>query len=136
MECIFCDIIQKKLPADIVYEDEKSLVFLDINPVQPGHCLVVPKEHYEDVLSMPEELAARLFEVAQRVARAVRQALGAEGINININNGSAAGQVVFHTHFHIIPRYQGDNLKLWTGQPYKSVVKKKELLNKIKANLG
>ncbi len=135
MECIFCDILQKKLPADIVYEDEKSLVFLDINPVQPGHCLVVPKEHYEDVLSMPEELAARLFEVTQRVARAVKQALGAEGINISINNGSAAGQVVFHTHFHIIPRYQSDGLKLWPGSQYKNNEEKKKIVEKIKANL-
>ncbi len=135
MECVFCKIIKNELPAEIVYEDEKSIVFLDIRPTSPGHCLVIPKEHYENLLSTPEELVTHLIGVARKVAKAVSLALGADGVNIHINNGSAAGQVIFHTHLHIIPRYTGDGLKLWPGAEYKNEEEKKQIAQKIKAAL-
>ncbi|MCL4430010.1 MAG: HIT family protein [Chloroflexi bacterium] len=102
-ECIFCQIIHKQAPANIVYEDEHVVAFLSNRPVNEGHTLVVPKKHYENIYEIPEEEAAYLFKIAKRVAHAVRDAVAAEGIRIVQNNGWAAGQVVFHLHVHVIP---------------------------------
>ena len=107
-ECIFCQIIQKAAPANIIYEDEQVAAFLSIRPVNEGHTLVVPKKHYENIYEIPEEEAAYLFKIAKRVAHAVRDATGAEGIRIVQNNGWAAGQVVFHLHVHVIPMAPND----------------------------
>jgi histidine triad (HIT) family protein len=101
--CIFCQIIRKEAPASIVYEDEQVLVFLSNRPVNEGHALVVPKKHFENIYEISEEEAGYLFKIAKRVAHAVRDAMGAEGIRLVQNNGWAAGQVVFHLHVHIIP---------------------------------
>jgi histidine triad (HIT) family protein len=100
--CIFCRIIRKEAPATVVYEDAQVLAFLSNRPVNEGHTLVVPKTHYENIYEIPEDEAAYLFRVTKRLAHAVRDA-GAEGIRIVQNNGSVAGQVVFHLHIHIIP---------------------------------
>ena len=102
-ECIFCQIIRKEAPASIVYEDEQVVAFLSNRPVNEGHTLVVPKKHYENIYDIPEEEAAYLFKIVKRVAHAVKDATGAEGIRIVQNNGEAAGQVIFHLHVHIIP---------------------------------
>lgn len=102
-ECIFCQIIQKKASASIVYEDKQVVAFLSNRPVNEGHTLVVPKKHYENIYGIPEEEAAYLFEVVKRVAHAVKDATAAEGMRIVQNNGWAAGQVVFHLHVHVIP---------------------------------
>jgi histidine triad (HIT) family protein len=102
-ECIFCQIIRKEAPADIVYEDEQVLAFLSNRPVNEGHTLVVPKNHYENIYKISEEETAYLFKIVKRVAHAVRDAVSAEGIRVVQNNGEAAGQVVFHFHVHIIP---------------------------------
>ena len=102
-ECIFCQIIQKQVPASIIYEDEQVVAFLSNRPVNVGHTLVVPKKHYENIFEIPEEEAAYLFRIVKRIAQAVKDATGAEGIRIVQNNGEAAGQVIFHLHVHIIP---------------------------------
>ena len=102
-ECIFCQIIRKEAPANIVYEDEHVVAFLSNRPVNEGHTLVVPKKHYENIYEIPEEEAAYMFKIAKRVAVAVRDAVAAEGIRIVQNNGWAAGQVIFHLHVHVIP---------------------------------
>ena len=102
-ECIFCQIIRKEASASIVYEDEQIVAFLSNRPVNEGHTLVVPKKHYENIYEISEDEAGYLFKVAKRVANAVRDAMGAEGIRIVQNNGWAAGQVVFHLHVHVIP---------------------------------
>jgi len=102
-ECIFCQIIRKQALANIVYEDEQVVAFLSNRPVNEGHTLVVPKKHYENIYAISEEEAAYLFKIAKRVAHAVRDATGAEGIRIVQNNGWAAGQVIFHLHVHVIP---------------------------------
>lgn len=101
--CIFCQIIRKQAPANIVYEDEHVVAFLSNRPLNEGHTLVVPKKHYVNIYEISEEEAAYLFKIVKRVAHAVRDATGAEGIRIVQNNGEAAGQVVFHLHVHIIP---------------------------------
>jgi histidine triad (HIT) family protein len=101
--CVFCQIIQKKSPACLVYEDEQVVAFLSSHPVNEGHTLVVPKKHYENIYEIPEEEVGYLFKIAKRVAHAVREAIVAKGIRIVQNNGRAAGQVIFHLHVHVIP---------------------------------
>lgn len=103
IECIFCQIISRKAPASIVYEDKQVAAFLSNRPVNLGHTLVVPKKHYANVYEISEEEAAYLFKVTKRVAQAVKDAIGNEAIRIVQNNGKDAGQVIFHLHIHIIP---------------------------------
>lgn len=116
-DCIFCKIVKGDIPSSKIYEDKDVLAFMDIVPVNQGHCLVIPKKHYEDILSTPDEELAKTMKVAKKVAHAVMEATSAQGFNLGVNNRKAAGQVVFHTHVHIMPRFQGDGLKLWPGKP-------------------
>jgi histidine triad (HIT) family protein len=102
-ECVFCQIIQKQISSSIIYDDEQIAAFLSNHPVNVGHTLVVPKKHYENIFDITEKEAAYLFTIVKRMAQAVKDATGAEGIRIVQNNGEAAGQVVFHLHVHIIP---------------------------------
>ncbi len=102
-ECVFCQIIRKEAPASIVYEDAQVVAFLSNRPVNVGHTLVAPKKHYENIYEIPEEEAAYLFRIVTKIARAVKDATGIEGIRIVQNNGKDAGQVIFHLHVHIIP---------------------------------
>ena len=106
--CVFCQIIHKRSPASIVYEDEQVVAFLSNRPVNEGHTLVVPKKHYENIFEIPEEEAAYLFRVVKHVAIAVRNAMSTDGIRIVQNNGWAAGQVIFHLHVHVIPMEPND----------------------------
>ena len=102
-DCIFCQIVSKKSPSSIVYEDGKYIAFLDAFPFSRGHTLVCPKEHGETVWDMKEEDIAELFQVASRVSKAVVAAMGADGFRFVQNNGEAANQVVAHVHVHVIP---------------------------------
>jgi histidine triad (HIT) family protein len=104
-DCIFCKIVSKKAGAVIVFEDENSIAFLDIQPLNPGHTLVVPKKHYPSMVEMPPEEVGRVFVSVSKVMRAVMKASKADGINIGQSNGRAASQEVFHMHVHVIPRY-------------------------------
>lgn len=106
MEGIFEKIIARQIPADIVYEDETVIAFLDINPVRKGHTLVVPKKKFENIFDGDAETLGTMMGVAQKVARAILKATGAHGVNILMNNGHAAGQDVPHAHMHVIPRWQ------------------------------
>ena len=108
MSCIFCDIIERKAQAEIIYEDDSVISFLDIRPVNYGHALVIPKNHYKDFLSVPAKEMDKVIKVSQIIAEAVSNSLKTDGFNIVANNGVAAGQSVFHFHFHIIPRYNND----------------------------
>lgn len=112
-ECVFCKIIQGHVPAYKVFEDAQTLAFLDINPVTHGHILIVPKEHHEWLLDLPEKTLEELMHTVQRVAKAVMKATPAKGFNVGMNNGRVAGQIVFHAHFHVIPRYDDDKLSHW-----------------------
>ena len=118
-DCIFCKIIAGELPATQIWEDEKTQVFLTIAPVNPGHMLVVPKEHHVNVFDLPEETFAAMARTSQKMAGVVKAALNTEDVNIYMNNGKDSGQVVFHSHIHIIPRYKGDGHALWHGTEYK-----------------
>jgi histidine triad (HIT) family protein len=108
-DTIFAKIIRREIPADIVYEDEDTLAFLDINPVNPGHTLVIPKKWARNVLDIDEKSWLSLMKTVRTLAKAIKEATDADGINIDINNEEAAGQIIFHTHVHIIPRFKGDS---------------------------
>ena len=110
--CVFCAIIAGESPAAVVHEDERTLAFMDILPLTPGHALVVPKRHAEDIfVADPEDVAATAL-VAQRLARAARDVLRADGVNLLQTNGAVAMQTVFHLHIHVLPRYVGDGFKV------------------------
>ncbi|HEM4423583.1 TPA: HIT family protein [Streptococcus suis] len=108
-DCIFCKIISGEIPASKVYEDGQVLAFLDITQVTKGHTLVVPKKHYRNVLDMDKKAAATLFSVVPTIARQLKEKLGASGLNIVNNNEEAAGQTVFHTHIHLLPRFNNQD---------------------------
>jgi histidine triad (HIT) family protein len=111
MDCIFCKIITHTLPAEILYENERVISILDINPIHHGHALVIPKKHCTDFLSIPESDLHDVLHASQLVARALVESLGLEGFNVFSNNGRIAGQSVFHFHMHITPRYPDDNIR-------------------------
>ena len=115
MDCIFCKIIEGELPCYKVYEDKRVIAFLDINPINKGHVLVVPKEHYNNLLDTPKDLLKDLTMVVQKLTPDILEAIGAKDFNLGLNNGRAAGQIVDHVHFHVIPRFVGDNLRHWPG---------------------
>lgn len=133
-ECLFCKIIAGDIPADRMYENEHVFAFLDILPTTKGHTLVVPKKHYQNIHDTPERVMCNIIATAKLLSSVIEKVMGAQGINIHMNNGSVSGQVVFHTHMHIIPRYDNDGLKLWRGEPYKEG-EEKEILKQIKAQL-
>ena len=107
--CIFCRIARKQAPASFIYEDENVLAFLDTRPLNEGHTLVIPKEHYVTIFEAPEELVAHIHRIVKRVALAVGESTKADGISIIQQNGKAAGQEIFHFHVHVIPRYEGQD---------------------------
>jgi histidine triad (HIT) family protein len=111
--CLFCKIIAGEIPCYKVYEDENVLAFLDIKPLNPGHTLIVPKKHAEHLLESSEVDVCSILLAAKRIAPAIMQSVGALGCNVNFNVGHAGGQVIFHTHVHIIPRYADDGYKEW-----------------------
>ena len=116
--CIFCKIVAGELPGTIVDEDERTIAFMDINPATRGHALVIPRKHARDLLEIePEELQA-VAVAAQRLAARAPERLGADGVNLINSCGKAAWQTVFHFHIHVVPRYEGDPLRLpWVPGP-------------------
>ncbi len=133
-DCIFCKIVNGEIPCNKVYENDKVLAFLDINPVNKGHALVIPKEHYKDLLVMPDNILAEVAKVGKRVAKAVMKATGAAGFNLGQNNGKTAGQAVMHFHLHIIPRFENDGLTLWPQGKYEGK-EEEEIAEKIRSLL-
>jgi histidine triad (HIT) family protein len=131
METIFSKIIAGAIPCDKIYEDERVFAFLDINPVNPGHALVVPKAWSKGLLDAESANLQSLITVVQKVAKAVKEATGAAGVNIIQNDGAAAGQKVDHLHFHVIPRHEGDGFEHWHGKPYANNEVPKALAEKI-----
>jgi len=118
-DCIFCRIAAGEAPAARVLETPTVLAFLDIAPVHYGHTLVIPKSHYQNLLELPDALWTEMGQVCRRVAQALRATLHAQGFNLGMNNFEAAGQVVFHAHLHVIPRYHTDGLKLFPQESYR-----------------
>jgi len=114
-DCIFCKIVSGEMPAAKVYEDEKSLAFLDINPVSPGHVLLIPKEHHQMMDNAPDELIAYLFTSAKKLMRKIKKSMVADYVVVSV-----AGMDVPHLHIHLIPRYANDGLaNFWPTKKYK-----------------
>ena len=113
-----CQIVKREIPSTKIYEDKDTYAFLDINPVNPGHTLVVSKTCSRNIFDIEEHDLAKLISAVKKIALAVKEGTGAGGVNIQLNNESSAGQVVFHTHFHIVPRFDNDGLHLWPGRKY------------------
>lgn len=117
-DCIFCKIAAGEIPSATVYEDDDFRAILDLGPAAKGHTLVIPKSHSDNLLSVEPDTAAKALKVISKMANAIKEALGCDGINVVQNNGEAAGQTVMHLHFHIIPRYKNDSVNIgW--QPMK-----------------
>ena len=117
-DCIFCLIAKGEAPAQRVYEDEATVAFMDINPATDGHCLVIPRRHAEDIWALRDEDGVAVWRTVHRVARVVREALNANGVNLLQASGREAFQSVFHYHFHVIPRYSWDDVQLpWVPRP-------------------
>jgi histidine triad (HIT) family protein len=110
-ECLFCKIVSGEIPSKKIYEDDDALAFLDINPAAPGHTLIVSKKHYMNLLDVDELTLRRLINVVQRVSRRIASELKSD-VMVLSNNGRASGQIVFHIHFHVVPRYEGDGIHL------------------------
>ena len=134
-DCLFCRIISGDIPSFKVYEDERTLAFMDINPANDGHCLVIPKEHSQDVFAIAEDSIVAVVKSARRVARAVQAALQPEGVNLLQSNGAAAGQSVYHFHMHVLPRRDGDELKMNWGMKPGDMQRIGELATRIAGNI-
>ena len=109
-DCVFCKIINNEIPANKIYEDDNFLAFLDIKPNNLGHTLLIPKDHHKNIFDLPDEILSKLGKSIQTIATGVLKGTEASGINIAMNNGETAGQIVWHTHIHIIPRFANDKL--------------------------
>ncbi len=130
--CLFCKIIEGKIPSpNKIYEDKEIIALLDIEPVSSGHTVVIPKKHSENILDTNDNLLKHTILVVKKLANKIKDAVEADGINIHINNYLDAGQVIFHPHIHIIPRFKEDGLRLWDGKKYKEG-EMEEIVKKIK----
>lgn len=116
--CVFCKIIKNEESLKI-YEDEKTICLLDINPISKGHCLVIPKEHFRDIFDIDDDHLKNIISVSKKISTTLKQKLGATGVNILHASGDSAQQSVFHFHFHLIPRYKDDGLDTWPKSNYK-----------------
>ncbi len=115
-DCIFCQIAAGEIPGHIVYETDEVLAFLDVNPLAPGHTLVIPTDHHERLQECPPEVASAIWEAVHELVPAIEQAVEAEATNVGVNNGPVAGQEIPHSHVHIVPRFRGDG-----GRPIHAV---------------
>jgi len=138
-DCVFCRIVESTAPASIVYADEEVVAFMDIQPVNPGHVLVIPKVHAAQLSELNEETGAHMFRVAMRIAGALRRSdVRCEGVNLFLADGEAASQDVFHVHLHVIPRFRGDGFEIRVRPDYGLKPNRKELdeiAEKIRAAL-
>lgn len=135
MDCLFCKIIAGQIPSSKVYEDDELVAFLDIKPVNPGHVLLIPKQHFASLAETPEALAGAMMAMVPSLAKAVMQATNAKGFNVAVNNGRVAGQLVDHVHLHIMPRHENDGYELWHGKAYESSQAATSMANAIRAAL-
>ena len=130
-DCIFCKLANGVFETNTLYEDNQFRVIFDASPATKGHVLIIPKEHYANAFEMPEDLIGDAYKLAKKIATALKEITGCDGINILQNNGEVAGQTVFHFHIHIIPRYEKGEMVQWTpGELDQTVVD--EIINKSK----
>ncbi len=135
--CVFCKIISGAIPSAKIYEDELVYAFLDIAPINPGHVLVVPKEHHESASTVAETVAGRMFRIGARIGVALKRELDYDAYNLHLADGTAAGQVVMHVHLHVVPRGVEDNFHWnWRQIPYADEQARTETAEKIKRRLA
>ena len=130
-DCIFCGIVNDPSQSEVVWEDEVTLAFMDINPTNAGHVLVVPREHHTALTDLPPETAAHVMRVGQRIAQGMRDSeLNCQGINLLMSEGAVANQVIFHSHLHVLPRYEDDGfiVKAGDGGPKETLAQSAELV--------
>lgn len=135
MDCIFCDITAGKISSYKVYEDDKVLAFLDILPVHPGHTIIVPKRHVPDIEGLTDEELCAMTIAAKKIGKAILEGLDVKGYSILLDNKDAANQHVSHTHFHVVPRKEGDGLAEWPQGGYDEG-EAEEVLKKVQEKLG
>jgi len=136
MDCIFCAIGEGKAPAEVVFEDEETLAFMDINPANPGHTLVIPKQHIRNIYELDEETATAVMKATVKIAGAIKRALQPDGMNLVQSNERAASQEIFHFHIHIIPRWYGDGLRLARPPEVRRTMPIKEAAAKIRREVA
>ena len=129
--CIFCKIISGEIPSSTIYEDEMFKVILDVSPASKGHALILPKDHYEDLYELSDDLAGRALVLAKQMITKMTNILDCDGYNIVQNNGTEAGQTVYHFHIHLIPRYKNDQVGLGWKMGALSDEVKNDIMNKI-----
>lgn len=136
--CVFCKIIQGEAPSIRLFEDDLVLAFLDISPVSVGHALIIPKEHHVSITTVPAEYLARMMETAPRLGAALMRAVEGEGFNLLLSNGACAGQVVPHSHLHVIPRKSSDTFSLFPPKTvdYKNEGQKEEIAEAVRKKLS
>ena len=134
MSCIFCKIASDEIPVHKVYETDKILAFLDNHPINYGHVLIIPKSHHENLIDAPDDYLCEIIMVAKKLAPAILKATGLHNYNLTMNSGKEAGQIIFHTHFHIIPRFSGDGYGRFRIEEYKEGEAEK-MVARIKENL-
>ena len=134
-DCVFCKIVAGELPCFKLHEDEDTLAFMDINPLNDGHALVIAKGHHVNLFETPDETLAAVASAVKRVARAVREALAPDGLNVLQANGLAAGQSVYHYHVHVLPRRSDDDAKINWGLRPGDMARVEELAGRIRARL-
>ncbi|MDD5177950.1 MAG: HIT family protein [Candidatus Nanoarchaeia archaeon] len=115
-DCIFCKIIKNEIPSNKIYENKTTLAFLDINPVNKGHTIVIPKQHFETIEGTPEDVLCEIIKTTKKLIPAINQAVNPIGVNLGLNNKSGAGQIVPHIHLHIMPRFNNDGHSLFGGK--------------------
>ena len=134
-DCLFCKIVIGEISSDKVFEDADFIAIADIQPVNLGHILLIPKKHSRNLFDTSEELLEKIGPHLQALAVAVKAATRADGINIVMNNEPAAGQLIMHTHFHIIPRFTGDGFEHWHGKTVPTPAELTQITEKIKSQL-
>ncbi len=134
-DCIFCKIANGEIPSATIFEDRDFRVMLDIGPATRGHVLILTKEHYDNIYEIDAETAGKLFSLASVIARAMKKVLNCDGMNILQNNGTVAGQTVFHFHLHLIPRYEGDQVQVAWPQGSITEEEKEELVKSMKKEI-
>lgn len=132
--CIFCKISKGDIASEKIYEDRDFFAFLDVKPINFGHTLIIPKEHYENLYELPDELLEKMAPLIKKISIAVKKGVNADGINIGMNNERAAGQLVMHSHVHIIPRHNDDGYVSWAGKTYENN-EEKTVVEKIIKNI-
>ena len=133
--CIFCKIIRGEIPSSVIFEDEQSIAFMDAFPVAEGHCLLIPRKHYENMFDVDPEVVAHLAKNLVDLTRRVKKATGAEGVINIVANGEGAGQEVPHLHFHAIPRSKGSQFGFKFPPDYRESMAEREALDQMAAKI-